>query len=657
VADGSIRNGSDERGAKLVTGSKSWDNYSVEADLMLLGQDGDAGLIIRSSDEEDGVNAYTGYYAGLRSHDNSLVFGRAEHEWEERYRKLPPGPGEIHPFQWYHLKIIAFQCSLVAIATRSGAPIPVASLAIYEKSCIKAGRIGLRSYASGGVWKNVVARPITQNDLVQIQAEANATQSTVTIEPQRFETEVAQPPSDAERYTRPSEHKAIGNLRLSSWSARTAATIRGAVILTSPALFVQDSSGGLELKPIEPIQLKVGDEVEATGDVHAEDFHTTLEHATVRELWAHTPPPAVAVSASQAATGTYDSNFIEVEGLLEGKAEGPNHQIILNLGSDSEEFRAIIDRDHSKKSYTDLQIGSVLRLRGVCVVDPAYTKNLTPFVLLLRSSDDLVLVAGPPWWSATHVLLLLAAALILAFLISFLYSRAEQWKLRAISTERERLAQEMHDTLAQSFAGIGFQIEAIRNEMPENFQRLHQQLDLATDLVRHSHDEAHRSIAALRPEALESGDLLSALADCAQRLVQGGSTRIYRSSSGIVRPIPIRLLDTMYRVGQEALANGVAHAGATCIWLSLAFEQDTLRLNIRDDGGGFSQEEVQRGFGLSGMRKRARGIGGKLTITSGPSGTTVEFSAPLAGRMTLSTGIRQLWNYLTEHYFHGANAK
>jgi signal transduction histidine kinase len=115
------------------------------------------------------------------------------------------------------------------------------------------------------------------------------------------------------------------------------------------------------------------------------------------------------------------------------------------------------------------------------------------------------------------------------------------------------------------------------------------------------------------------------------------------------------LLDTLYRVGQEALANVVAHAGATCIWLSLVFEQDMLSLIIRDDGQGFSQQQVLRGFGLSGMQKRARSIGGKLTIRSAPSGTMVEFSAPLAGRMPLSTGIRLLWTHLTEHFFHAAN--
>ena len=130
---------------------------------------------------------------------------------------------------------------------------------------------------------------------------------------------------------------------------------------------------------------------------------------------------------------------------------------------------------------------------------PAYTQYLTPFVILLRSPDDFTVTAAPPWWNRTHIVAVAAGLLILAIGLHFLYSRAERWKLGAVFKERERLAAEMHDTLAQSFAGIGFQIQAVRNGTPEELQNLHHQLDVATELVRHSHEEARRSIAALRP--------------------------------------------------------------------------------------------------------------------------------------------------------------
>ena len=100
VAERSVRNQSDERGATLLAGSRYWRNYSIEADVMLLGANGDAGLILRSSGEEQGVDAYFGYYAGLRSLDNTLVLGRAEYGWSEALTTLNPAEGRVSPLKW-----------------------------------------------------------------------------------------------------------------------------------------------------------------------------------------------------------------------------------------------------------------------------------------------------------------------------------------------------------------------------------------------------------------------------------------------------------------------------------------------------------------------------------------------------------------------------
>jgi hypothetical protein len=101
-ADGVMSNISDERGAKLMTGREYWANYSVEADVLLLGQYGDAGLIIRASDEEKGVDAYHGYMAGLRDLDNTLMMGRADYGWRE-YAAKSVSP-RVSAQQWYHLR-------------------------------------------------------------------------------------------------------------------------------------------------------------------------------------------------------------------------------------------------------------------------------------------------------------------------------------------------------------------------------------------------------------------------------------------------------------------------------------------------------------------------------------------------------------------------
>jgi len=653
VVNGAMRNDSDERGAKLITGSARWRDYSIEADIMLLGPDSDAGLILRSNDEEEGVDAYTGYYAGLRSLDNSLVLGHAEQGWMERVVYLDSARAKIQPFQWYHRKLLASQCEIVVVAS-SAAQVFLASSALSEKGCVASGRVGLRSYASGGVWKNVVVQQATQEDLARMlggitSKEKTSVSSSPTGNPETYGVGRPAGPSEQPPLQSAANTQSIDSLRLFPLSHLTTATIRGSVILTYPTLFVQDSTGGLSVPHPSAPPLKIGDEVEVSGEVHPGDFSSSMEHATVRVLWAHSPIPAVSVTASQAAGGGFDANFVEVEGALRSKGYGPDNTLLFDFESGSQTFRAIANRGRGDALFNQLKLNSLVRLRGVCAVDPVYTRNLTPFVLLLRSADDLKVLAGPPWWNTGNVIAALVGFTILAFLGIFLYGRIENWRLRAVMEERERLAHEMHDTLAQSFAGIGFQLEAVRSGIPPEMPLPHHQLNLASDLVKHSHEEARRSIAMLRPEPLQTGNLLSALESCARQMVEGGSVQVLVRCSGDPRPIRLRTTDTLYRIGQEAIANAVSHADPTTITISLEHHKNLVRLIVSDDGKGFAQSDSLRGFGLQGMRKRAASISATLRIASAlDQGTEIQIAAPLPPRMTILSWPGSLRKHLRE---------
>lgn len=653
LAHGVMRNDSDERGAKLLMGSHYWHNYSVDADVYLLGVNGDAGLMIRSGDEEEGVNAYRGYYAGVRTLDNSLILGRADHGWMEVTRQVP-GPNAIRPFQWYHLKLIAFGCHIAAELT---APPSVAhtSLDITDSGCVPSGRIGLRSYSSGGIWRNVVVRQAKREDLLamlqspgnhgNVAENASRPRSTdITASGRLFENEQTITPSTAAA-------QSIASLRFSSLTGISKATIRGVVILTAPRLYIEDSTGGIYIAQAKSPFLKLGDEVEATGEVRPGDFSSTMEYADVKVLWARTPNPPLSVTASQASTGKYDATFIEVSGRLMGKEFGPENTRILDLSDGSQSFRAIMNPGRSGYLFDRIKLGSLLRLRGVCVADTAMTQTLTPFVLLLRSNEDLQIVAGPPWWSTGHVIAMVIAALLLALVAVILYHRVEHWRLRAIFDERSRLAHEMHDTLAQSFAGIGFQLQAVRNQLPEDMAGLHQQLELASELVSHSHEEARRSIATLRSETLESEDLLPALERCARSMVGRGSVEVVWRTEGDKRAIPLRITDTLFRIGQEAIANAVRHANPAVIAILLAYNGDSVSLCIEDNGKGFTLESNPMGFGIRGMRRRAQSISATCHIQSAPGqGTRIRVTVQLPPQTTLLTWPKFCWKYFRERW-------
>lgn len=649
LANGAMHNDSDERGAKLLTGSTRWHNYSVEGDITLLGQ-GDAGLLIRSSHEEEGVDAYSGYYSGIRTIDSSLVLGRAEHGWKEITKKVMQPEG-IQPFQRYHLKVLAYGCEIVSAVTSAAHPVPE-SIRITDPSCAEHGRIGLRSYRAGGAWSNIVVRPARREDL----------EAMLHNERDRGTRMPGFPPANNSAFTRTqallagpppgnAQVQSIQSLHLAYLAKEAPATVRGVVILTSPMLFVEDSTGGVAVKAHGAVPLKVGDEVEVTGTVRTWDFGATIDDAAVRLLWESIPMAPVAVTATQASTGKFEATFVAVQGRLTGKEKGPGNTLVLDLEEAGQSFRAVMNPGRSVYVFDRLKVDSRLNLRGVCVVDPSFTNSLTPFVLLLRSSDDITVLSGPPWWSTGHVITLISALLLAAFATVFVYHRVENWRLRAVLEERERLAHEMHDTLAQSFAGIGFQLQAIQNGLPAQDSTLNRQLEVASNLVRHSHEEARRSIAMLRPESLESEDLLAALEHHARRLVEGGAVRVTAERSGEPRHIPLRIADVLFRVGQESVANAIRHANPHVLKIQLRYDENAVSLRIVDDGAGFVTGDGLHGFGIRGMRRRAQSVSAAFRLQSKPGeGTYVEVTAQLPPRLTVSTWPGLVWKYFRESW-------
>jgi signal transduction histidine kinase len=228
-------------------------------------------------------------------------------------------------------------------------------------------------------------------------------------------------------------------------------------------------------------------------------------------------------------------------------------------------------------------------------------------------------------------------AVLICFLAAYLlYLHARHWRFRAIVEERERLAHEMHDTLAQSFAGIGFQLQALRNRIQAEDKGLQQPLDVACDLARKSHDEARLTISSLRSEFLESSGLSTVLCAGAERLVQGGDIAVEAATVGDGSNVPLRVKDTLYRIGQEAIANSVRHAHPGHLTIRVEYRNESVHLMIEDDGKGFSAFSKSSGFGLSGMRKRAESIDASFEIDSGQGeGTRVKVIAPLEPRRML----------------------
>ncbi|MDX3099856.1 sensor histidine kinase [Nonomuraea angiospora] len=192
--------------------------------------------------------------------------------------------------------------------------------------------------------------------------------------------------------------------------------------------------------------------------------------------------------------------------------------------------------------------------------------------------------------------------------------------------ERQRMAAEIHDTLAQGLTGIITQLQAAHRT--EEWRR---HVDNAIGLARESLAEARRSVHAVGPGQLAAAPLPDALAQVVDRWGELNGVRADLTITGTVRPMHPEVEETLLRTAQEALANAAKHADASRVGLTLSYMEDVVTLDVRDDGAGFDPERVGDGggFGLTSMRKRVGRVAGTLEIESEPGfGTAISASVP-----------------------------
>ncbi|GGH08206.1 hypothetical protein GCM10011586_25620 [Silvibacterium dinghuense] len=426
---------SDDRGAKLVTGSKLWANYTLTADLRFDSDRGDIGLILRSQDEENGIDAYNGYYVGLRLDGGTLIIGRSNFGWVEA--RPVPLPGGVSAHEWYRMRVTAYGCRIGAYV-QNLSTLQKAYVAFEERNCAKTGRIGLRAVDVTGAWRNIHISPATLGDYLELQ------RNTESVE-------------------RP------------------------------------------------------------------------------------------------------------------------------------------------------------------------------------------VVLSGPPWWTPWHIAELFVGTLALALLLQLLYYRFQQWKSETIMQERQRLAHDIHDTMAQNFAGLGYHIQGIRSALLRGGmaepQHLADQLSVTYQLIRRCHSEASETISMLGAgPASDREDLLKVLADSARKIA-GQGILVVPHATGSPQPLSLRVADALQHIGKEAIANALTHSGLSQLDITVHYQPRRVEVLIEDNGRGFDYGPQSQGFGILGMLKRARDVRGTLQISSRiGKGTAVRVVVELHPLRWDRTLLSRLWS-------------
>ena len=217
---------------------------------------------------------------------------------------------------------------------------------------------------------------------------------------------------------------------------------------------------------------------------------------------------------------------------------------------------------------------------------------------------------------------------MLALQLYKLYAHSRE---SAVTAERNRMARDIHDTIAQGLTGVIVQLEAsadARNMRLQDEADAH--VERAKDLARISLQEARRSVRALRPLALIQNDWYRALSNMLEKMTEGTSLRVHLSVTGEQRLLPPGWDENLMRIGQEALTNALRYAHASVFRLQVDFLERQLVLDIKDDGRGFNTQARFEGYGLIGIRERVEQMVGALEVTSAPGkGTNLRVTLPL----------------------------
>ena len=212
------------------------------------------------------------------------------------------------------------------------------------------------------------------------------------------------------------------------------------------------------------------------------------------------------------------------------------------------------------------------------------------------------------------------------------------------AAERQRLAREIHDTMAQGFTSVVMLLEAADAALPEDPERARSHIEMARDTSRQNLSAARSVVGALRSPQLSHATLSEALEGIAAESARRSGVDTDFELVGTPAERGTDVEESLLRATQESLANVTKHAGATRAKVTLSYEDEGVRLDVRDDGVGFAAPQAPppeggHGLGLVGMRERVEALGGMLTVESTPgSGTTISVFIPAvrAGPMGLS---------------------
>ncbi len=419
--------------------------------------------------------------------------------------------------------------------------------------------------------------------------------------------------------------------------------VQGVVTLHWPgrALFIQDATGGLEVKTEQPlVGLLPGAAVDVVGLLGPVLEAPRLEEATVRRLGQKPPPEAIRVRAEELFKGRHQGQLVAVDCTVLGVTDSTTNGVVLALEAAGSWFAARLEAAHSREELNAVQPGCRVRASGVCrsetrvkaepavslllrspadlqVLSPALLKNEISSEMMAGAAIAAVLGLAVAVWAARQSRrtsqILQAEAVLRKEL------RQGQEQLRRSLEERERIGRDLHDEIIQSIYGVGLGLEDCRRVIRQAPEKAEARLATAVETLNNAIRTIRGFIAGLEPKVLNGGEFKTALRSLALTSGDGPSQFQINVDTATANRLTSAQATQLLHIAKEAMSNCLRHADTSHIVVSLRPQAADIVLEVRDDGAGFNPETVNStGHGLRNMAARAREIGAELQIISAP---------------------------------------
>jgi len=460
----------------------------------------------------------------------------------------------------------------------------------------------------------------------------------------------------------------------------------GTVSYAAPGLlYLQEGSAAVrvDLAPVaadagaaEP-PLAPGDRVQVAGFLDMNRSVAGLTFAVARRVGSGSAPEPEPLAVAEIARvaeqfrkmswmtkpGSHDGRLVRCTGVVESLEKTPAG-LTATLSSPGSRWFAMLTPGPSAAALPQLAVGSTVAVAGILRLDLDAARinglivdhpTMSRITLLARDAADIEVVRPAPWWTPRRlgvaVLSLAGAAAALAAWSVTLGREVRRQTGRAVAEatarqrakdeydvairERSRIAADLHDTILQTIAGIGYQLQSCKAGLGPLPAGLDERLLTAERLVGHARRQLRTTVWSLRSMPDLRQPLATSVATLVRTLAGGQSAAVEVTAVGPPRPVSEPVARQLLFVVQEAVLNAVHHGQPRRVNVTVAFAADgsAVEIAVRDDGLGFvpgSQPGPESAhFGIQGMRERAEMLGGTLAIESAPGrGTTVTVRVP-----------------------------